>query len=105
MSIDFFNLQVSVHRIKGDRAQLHEILVIGISTCAWCKKALKWLDQHNFSYTYFFIDEMPLNEKEKLKKAIEDVYNVILYFPILIVDKFHAHPGFNPQDWELLLLH
>ncbi len=99
------NLSVPINTIKGTRPQFHEILVIGISTCNWCKKALKWLDLNNFSYSYFFIDSMPLEEREQFKKEFKEFYNVALQFPILIVDRFHAHPGFAPQDWEILLFY
>ena len=92
-----------IRHVEGTRDKQHEIFLFAISTCAWCRQALRWLNDNKFEYSYLFIDDLPLKERQHLKEQLESIYKLPPIFPLLIVDRFHANAGFNPQEWELIL--
>lgn len=53
--------------------------VVGIKNCSTVKKALKWLDEHDISYTFQDVKRDPLSDEEVLdlikKLSIQTVLN------------------------------
>ncbi|MHA1225970.1 MAG: glutaredoxin family protein [Candidatus Hodarchaeales archaeon] len=103
MSLDSITIPDSSVHVEGDREQSKEIFVFAISTCMWCKRGKKWLEERGYSYDYLNIDKIPVDVKNEIKKKIRDVFGVRARFPILIVNKTKWNSGYNPKQWEELL--
>ncbi|WP_455143023.1 glutaredoxin family protein [Candidatus Hodarchaeum mangrovi] len=103
MLINLEGFSGEIHQVEGTREKQHEIFLFAISTCSWCRQAFRWLNDNKFKYSYLFIDDLPLKERQLLKEQIETIYKLPPTFPFLIVDRFHGHAGFNPQEWEIIL--
>ncbi|MHA1973967.1 MAG: hypothetical protein ACTSW1_13295 [Candidatus Hodarchaeales archaeon] len=103
MSLDSIEIRAEILFYQGRNNNQHEVFVVGLSTCQWCKQGLRWLRNNNITHSYIFIDRLDLDERKLLKKRLEETFNIKIIFPLLIIDRFQAYPGFNTQDWEVLL--
>lgn len=81
-----------------------EVKVYALSTCAFCKKALKFLRENSICFSYVFVDELETGVKEKLKKDLHDKYKEDVGFPFLILDDATVIVGFKEEKYIDLLL-
>ena len=72
----------------------HKILLYAISTCAWCKRAKKFLTENNIEYEYVDIDLCSKKDREKIREAILGRGGRLSY-PAVIVDDRILITGFN----------
>jgi len=71
-------------KVQG-RNNRHRILVYGISTCGWCKRAKKFLNDNNVEFEYVDIDLCSWEDKNKIRKDIQNRGGPLAY-PTIIVD-------------------
>jgi glutaredoxin len=57
----------------------------GLSTCMWCKKTKKLLDDNSVDYTFEFVDLLGGEEQDNVLKEIEKC-NPAVSFPTIIID-------------------
>lgn len=103
MAFDSIKIPGNVVTVEGTRKQYSEIFLFAISTCMWCKKGKRWLEKHGWGFSYLYIDKIPVEEKNKLKKDIEEAFGVKPRFPFLVVNKYQCDSGFNPDIWEQMI--
>jgi glutaredoxin len=80
--------------LKGDAGMVVEhvpgrnagqVMLYALSTCVWCKKTKKLLDELGVEYSYEYVDLLQGKEKEG---AIETVkrWNPMCTFPTLVIN-------------------
>jgi glutaredoxin len=89
--------------VKGDRDQKEELFLFAISTCIWCKRGKRWLDDRGFSYSYLDIDKIPVQEKNLIRQELGKILGETPSMPFLIIDDRTYHSGYVPFVWEELL--
>ena len=72
----------------------HKVLLYTISTCAWCKRAKRFLTENNIEYEYVDIDVCNREDREKIREAILSRGGRLSY-PTVIVDDRSLITGFN----------
>ena len=72
----------------------HRVLIYAISTCAWCKRAKKFLKDSDIEYEYVDIDLCNREDREKIREAILSRGGRLSY-PTVIVDDRSLITGFN----------
>lgn len=102
MSLDMIEIPDAVVFVKGSRND-HEIWLVTLSTCMWCKRGKEWLKENGYSYSYLDIDKIPLKEKNELKDNLKATFGVRPRFPFIVVDKIRWDSGYNPDIWEEML--
>jgi len=72
----------------------HRVLMYAISTCAWCKRAKKFLKDNNIEYEYVDIDLCSREDREKIR---EDILNRggRLSYPTIVIDNRILITGFQ----------
>ncbi|HJX39549.1 MAG TPA: glutaredoxin family protein [Anaerolineae bacterium] len=55
-----------------------------ISTCGWCKKTKRFLDEHDVNYEYEYVDLLPAGEKQRALAEVSE-YNPRKSFPTVVV--------------------
>ncbi|MHA1270640.1 MAG: glutaredoxin family protein [Candidatus Helarchaeota archaeon] len=65
----------------------HIVQLITISTCIWCNRLKRLLNENSISYEYIDIDLLPLGEKNRLKQVLYK-YSDILGFPMCFIDGY-----------------
>jgi glutaredoxin-like protein NrdH len=72
----------------------HKVLLYAISTCAWCKRAKRFLTENNIEYEYVDVDVCNREDREKIRDAILGRGGRLSY-PTVIVDNRILITGFN----------
>lgn len=96
--IDSFEYQKHTGE-KNDR----QIRVYALSTCAFCEKAMKYLEEKGFTYEYIFMDRIPIESKKAMKGELKEQFGNIPVFPLLVVDGEQHLSGFTEPEWAALL--
>ena len=71
-------------KVQGNNAK-HRVLMYAISTCGWCKKAKRTLNELDVAYEYIDVDLLDDEEKQVIMKDILDRGGRLVY-PTLIID-------------------
>lgn len=73
---------------------MKKIKLYALSTCAWCKKTKRFLDDHNVNYEYEYVDLLTGAEKVRVMAEVER-WNPRRTFPTVVVDDNEVVVGFN----------
>lgn len=90
---------VSKTGVKND----HHIMVYALSTCGFCKRALAFLDANQFTYTYLYVDLIPVEVKNSIKQELRERFKENVAFPFAVIDDSKHLVGFIEADWKLTL--
>jgi glutaredoxin len=84
---------ISVVKIEGENKK-HDVFLYTLSTCGWCKKTKRFLEEQRIEYKYLDIDTCTREEREN---ALEDINkrNLPLGLPIIIIDNDIVISGYN----------
>ncbi|MCK5352247.1 glutaredoxin family protein [bacterium] len=82
-----------VHVAGEDRG---EIMLYTLSTCVWCRKMKRWLDEKGFAYSYVDVDLESVGEKEAVMEEVER-WNPLCSFPTVVVGQRECFVGFKPE--------
>jgi len=82
-----------VHVAGEDRG---EIMLYTLSTCVWCRKMKRWLDEKGFAYSYVDVDLESVGEKEAVMGEVER-WNPLCSFPTVVVGQRECFVGFKPE--------
>jgi glutaredoxin-like protein NrdH len=85
---------VEIIHIAGD--DRGEILLYTLSTCVWCRKMKRWLDEKGLAYSYVGVDLEPGGEKEAVMEEVER-WNPLCSFPTVVVDQKECFVGYKPD--------
>ncbi len=88
---------------EGER-QEKKLILLGLTTCGFCKRAKEFLDGHGFRYDYLFMDKIDPELKKKMKSEFSDHYGKRLSYPTLILENDELLTGFIRPAWEQELL-
>ena len=82
-----------VHIDGEDRG---EIMLYTLSTCVWCRKMKRWLDERGYAYSYVDVDLETGEDKEDVMEEVER-WNPHCSFPTVVVDQRECFVGFKPE--------
>ena len=86
---------MTVVQVPGRKAG--HIMLYALSTCGWCRKAKKLLDDLGVEYSYEYVDLLDGDEKEKAIKEVA-AWNPSRRFPTLILDDEKCIVGYNEDE-------
>lgn len=75
------------------------LILFGLTTCGYCKKASEYLKNTGLKYRYVYLDEFPLSEKQNIKNEFKEKYKKKMLFPTLIIDDDYL-TGFIKILWD-----
>jgi glutaredoxin-like protein NrdH len=90
--------------VKNGSRNDHAIVVYALSTCGFCKRAMAFLDEQGFSYKYIYVNQIPIDAKNEIKKILRERFNENVAFPFAVIDHDSHLVGFIQPDWERTLL-
>ena len=80
----------------------HHVLMYAISTCAWCKRAKRFLRDHNIEYEYIDVDLGSKEDREKIRSDILRRQGRLSY-PTIIIDDTILITGYNEDRIKKVL--
>jgi len=79
-----------------------KVRLFAISTCGWCRRTKKLLNDLGISYSYLDVDTLTGDEKDKIEDEVRK-WNPGVTFPTLIVDEAKCIVGFKEDEIKKLL--
>lgn len=61
------------------------VMLYALSTCVWCKKTKKLLDEEQIKYQYVYVDKIHGEDKKEIIKELEEK-NPARSFPTLVIN-------------------
>jgi len=77
----------------------HKLRLYSLSTCAFCKKAMTYLEEQGYEFQYIHLDQIDFDLKRAAKKELKSTYDNVPVFPILTIDDSDAISGFVELKW------
>jgi glutaredoxin len=89
---------MKIEKVPGTNKK-HRVLLYALSTCAWCKKTKKFLQDKGVEFEFVDVD---LCSQEDLKKVRADITRrgAGMSFPLVIVDDKTLVVGFSEDKIE-----
>ena len=88
--------------VEGAKGSEENILIFSLSTCMWCKKCKRFLDDRNLKYRYIDVDKIDREDKSRLLDYLKSKYQSRISYPFLVCEKGFV-VGYNPNKYEELL--
>lgn len=94
---------VTRNKVSGIKRSEHSIVLYTLSTCVWCKKVKRLLDNLGLPYKHIYVDELTGRDKSE---AIDEVkaFNPLCTFPTMVIDGKKCIVGFKEEQIKEALL-
>lgn len=86
---------MAVVHVPGRKSS--HIMLYALSTCGWCQKTRKLLDELGVEYDYEYVDQLLGEERDKAIQEVK-VWNPASSFPILVIDNERCIIGFKEDQ-------
>jgi glutaredoxin-like protein NrdH len=73
------------------------IKIFTLSTCVWCKKTKRLLNELGIGYDYLDVDLLAGEESEEVKKVVSH-WNPRCSYPTIVVDDQRCIAGFDEAE-------
>ena len=73
-------------KFEDGKNSVHDVTVYALSTCGFCKRALKFLRDNSIAFRYIYVDHLDPGVKSQLKADLMEKYNRRVIYPFLIID-------------------
>ena len=82
--------------VPGSRNE-HRVMLYAISTCGWCRRTRKFLEDNDVAFDFIYMD---LAKGQERADALEEVrrWNPATSFPTLVVDDAEAVVGYRTNE-------
>jgi len=74
-----------------------DVKIFALSTCIWCKKTKKLMDDNNITYKYLDVDLLNNEDKQEAVSEMKKHINNIS-FPLIVIDNEIAIKGFQEKE-------
>ena len=75
----------------------HRVMFYGLSTCVWCKRTRKLLEDQDVAFEFVYVDLLEGEEKEAAKAEMFE-YNPKASFPTIVIDGERCIVGYKPDE-------
>ena len=79
------------------RHDKHHVVFYGISTCVWCKRTRRFLENQGIAFDYNYVDLLSGREREEVLAQVRR-WNPRGSFPTIVVDEARSVIGYKPEQ-------
>ncbi len=91
----------AIGSVDGPRRD-HNVQFFGLSTCVWCRKTRRYLEDAGVAFTYTYLDLLHGEERAAALKLVRE-WNPDATFPTLVIDEKTVVKGYQPDRIKELL--
>jgi ferredoxin-thioredoxin reductase catalytic chain len=96
----YMNISKKLEFTKEEGRHLKkELTVYALSTCGFCKAALRFLRKHNLAFRYLYVDHLDEYHKTVLKQELKETYGERPMYPFLVIGEDDYLIGFDEEEW------
>ncbi|MEM5946993.1 glutaredoxin family protein [Spirochaetia bacterium 38H-sp] len=100
--------EIKMQKTEGSRKAPFKLTLYSLSTCGFCRRAKKFLEENGFPFDWLDVDTLDKETRTVLKDELKSRFSVKVGFPFLAIEhdsgKLQALVGFIERDWEDILL-
>jgi glutaredoxin len=74
-----------------------EVFVYALSTCPWCRKTKKWLDDSQIAYDWVDVDKLPQEEQDRMADKAYELSGGRRY-PVVVING-EVVVGYSPDKF------
>ncbi len=86
---------MTVVQVPGKKSR--HIMLYALSTCGWCGKTKKLLDDLGVEYSYEYVDQLQGAEQEEAIRKVKE-WNASCSFPTLVLDDKKCIIGYKEDE-------
>jgi len=86
---------MKIEHVKGENKG--KIMLYALSTCGWCKKTKKFLNNLGLEYDYIFVDYLEGNDKDNIVEEIKK-WNPRCSFPTIVINDKDCIVGYKEYE-------
>jgi glutaredoxin len=75
----------------------HLVKFYGLSTCIWCRKTRKFLEEQGVAFDFVYIDLLQGAEQDEAKEQVRR-WNSAVSFPTTVIDGNRSVVGYKPEQ-------
>ncbi|MEJ5292769.1 MAG: glutaredoxin family protein [Candidatus Methanosuratincola sp.] len=87
---------MKIVKVSG-KDKRHKVFVYALSTCAWCKKTKKFLEDHGIEFEYVDVDLCSKEDIAAIRSELEK-RGAPMSFPLIIIDDNIQILGFKEDE-------
>jgi glutaredoxin-like protein NrdH len=87
--------------VPGTRGE-HRVVFYGLSTCIWCKRTRKFLEDQGVAFDYIYVDLLHGQDRDEVKAQVRQ-WNPSISFPTVIVDDAQCVVGYKTERLKEVL--
>ena len=91
---------MAVVQVPGDNRG--NVKLYALSTCGWCQKTKKLLDDMGVAYEYEYVDNLQGEERDKVIQEIKK-WNPACNFPTIVIDNERCIVGYKEVEIRAVL--
>ena len=80
----------------------HQVVLYALSTCIWCKKTKKLLDDLDVHYRYVFVDLLTGKDEQEIMDQVRK-HNPGCTFPTMVIDSEKVIVGLKEPEIKKVL--
>ncbi len=80
-----------------------KLMLLALSTCGFCRKAIQFMDDRGVEYVYIYTDKLSIAHRGAVRKYVSQKFSTSLSFPFLVIDYQRWISGFLRIEWEELI--
>ena len=84
--------------VEGQNGEKDKIMIYTLSTCMWCKKCKRFLDENNMKYKYIDVDKIDPQHKAIILDHLRNTYQERISYPFLVCESGHV-VGYDPNKY------
>ena len=88
---------VTRNKVSGIKRSEHSIMLYALSTCVWCRKVKRLLDNLGLPYEYIYVDQLTERDKSEVIDEVK-VFNPLCTFPTMVIDGEKCIVGFKEEQ-------
>jgi glutaredoxin len=85
-----------INEVPGKHTK-HRVMLYALSTCIWCKKTKRLLDDLEVQYRFVFVDLLKGKEEEEVMEQVRR-HNADCTFPTMIIDERTVVVGLKEDE-------
>jgi len=74
----------------------NKVIFYGLSTCIWCRKTRRFLEDEDVAFDYVYVDLLRGQEREEAKEQVRR-WNPSISFPTIVIDDDRSVTGYKPD--------
>ncbi len=94
----------SLFQVSEGELNHKDIQVFSLTTCMWCRKLKRFLNDKKLQYKYLDLDKVDRQDKAKILEYLEKKFNTRVNFPFITCEN-NFLCGFNPVQIDNFLNH